>query len=113
MASNPITSWQIDREKMEMVMDFIFLGSKITADSDCSHEITTCLFLGRKAMINLDSVLESKDIHFIDKGSYSQSYGFSCTDVRAGQEIWLSTKELIISNHAAGGLSNHAAGEDF
>ena len=64
-------------------------------------------------MINLDSVLESKDIHFIDKGSYSQSYGFSCTDVRAGQEIWLSTKELIISNHAAGGLSNHADGEDF
>ena len=54
-------------------------------------------------MINLDSVLESKDIHLIDKGSYSQSYGFSCTDVRAGQEIWLSTKESMLSNHAAGG----------
>ena len=81
MASSPITSWQIKGEKVEAVTDFIFLGSKITADSDCSHEITTCLFLGRKAMINLDSVLESKDIHLIDKGSYSQSYGFSSSHV--------------------------------
>ena len=62
MASGPITSWQIDGETVETVTDFIFLGSKITADVDCSHEITRCLLLGRKAMTNLDSILKSKDI---------------------------------------------------
>jgi len=62
MASGPITSWQIDGETMETVTDFIFLGSKITADGDCSHEIKRCLLLGRKAMANLDSVLKSRDI---------------------------------------------------
>ena len=62
MASSLITSWQIDGETMETVIDFIFLGSKITADGDCSHEIKRCLLLGRKAMINLDSVLKSRDI---------------------------------------------------
>ena len=62
MLSGPITSWQIDRETMEIVRDFIFLGSKITADADCSHEIKRCLLLGRKAMTNLDSILKSKDI---------------------------------------------------
>jgi len=63
MASGPITSWQIDGETMETVTDFIiFLGSKITADSDCSHEIKRCLLLGRKAMTNLDSILKSRDI---------------------------------------------------
>ena len=62
MASSPITSWQIDRETMETVRDFIFLGSKITADGDCSHEIKRLLLLGRKAMINLDSMLKSRDI---------------------------------------------------
>ena len=62
MASLPITSWQIDGEKMETVTDFIFLGSKITADGDCSHEIKRHLLLGRKAMTNLDSILESRDI---------------------------------------------------
>ena len=62
MASSPITSWQIDREKMETVADFIFLGSKVTADGDCSHEIKRCLLLGRKAMTNLDGVLKSRDI---------------------------------------------------
>ena len=61
MASGLITSWQIDRETMEMVTDFIFLGSKITADGDCSHEIKRCLLLGRKAMTNLDSILKSRD----------------------------------------------------
>ena len=61
MASSLITSWQIDRETMEMVTDFIFLGSKITADGDCSHEIKRCLLLGRKAMTNLDSILKSRD----------------------------------------------------
>ena len=62
MASGPITSWQIDGETMETGTDFIFLGSKITTDGDCSHEIKRCLLLGRKAMINLDSILKSRDI---------------------------------------------------
>ena len=62
MASGPITSWHIDGKTMEIVTDFIFWGSKITADGDCSHEIKKCLFLGRKAMINLDSILKSRDI---------------------------------------------------
>ena len=62
MTSGPITSWQIDGETMETMTDFIFRGSKITADGDCSHKIKRCLLLGRKAMTNLDSVLESRDI---------------------------------------------------
>ena len=62
MTSGPITSWQIDRETMETVADFIFLGSKIITDGDCSHEIKICLLLGRKAMTNLDSILKSRDI---------------------------------------------------
>ena len=62
MASNPITSWQIDRETVETVAEFILLGSKITADGDCSHEIKRHLLLGRKAMTNLDSILESRNI---------------------------------------------------
>ena len=62
MASSPITSWQIDGETMETVSDFIFLGSKITADGDCSHEIRRCLLLGRKVMTNLDSIFKSRDI---------------------------------------------------
>ena len=62
MASSPITSWQIDGETMETVKDFIILGSKITADGDCSHEIKRCLLLGRKVMTNLDSILKSRDI---------------------------------------------------
>ena len=67
MVSGPITSWQIEGEKVEAVTDFIFLGSKITADSDCSHEIKRCLLLGRKAMTNLDSILESTDISLLTK----------------------------------------------
>ena len=66
MASSPITSWQIDGETMETVTDFIFLGSKITADGDCSHRIKRCLLLGRKAMNNLDSILKSRH-YFADK----------------------------------------------
>ena len=62
MASSPITSWEIDGETVETASDFIFLGSKITADDDCSHEIKRCLLLGRKAMTNLDSILKSGDI---------------------------------------------------
>ena len=76
MGFGPITSWQIDGETMEIVTDFIFLGSKITASGDCSHEIKRCLLLGRKAMSNLDSILKSKH-YFSDKGPSSQSYGFS------------------------------------
>ena len=67
MASSPITSWQIDGETMETVTNFIFLGSKISADGDCSHEIKTHLLLGRKAMTNLDSILKSRDIIFPTK----------------------------------------------
>ena len=62
MASGPISSWQIEGEKVETVTDFIFLGSKITADGDCSHKIKRCLLFGRKAMTNLDSILKSRDI---------------------------------------------------
>ena len=62
MASGPITSWQIDGETMETLTDFIFLGSKITADGDCSHEIKRCLLLGRKVMTNLDSIVKSRDL---------------------------------------------------
>ena len=67
MASGPMTSWQIDGETMETVMDFLFLGSKITVDSDCSHEIRRCLPLGRKAVTNIDSILKSKDITLLTK----------------------------------------------
>ena len=77
MASGPITSWQIDGETVETVSDFIFGGSKITADGDCSHEIKRCLLLGRKVMTNLDSILKSRDIYFANKGLSSQGYGFS------------------------------------
>ena len=76
VASSPITSWQIDGETMETVRDFIFLGSKITADGECSHEIKRCLLLGRKAMTNLDSILKSRH-YFANKGPSSQGYGFS------------------------------------
>ena len=80
IASGPITSWQINGETMETVTDSIFLGFKITADDDCSHEIKRCLLLGRKAMTNLDSIL--KNIHyFANKGLSSQSYCFSSSHV--------------------------------
>ena len=79
MASSPITPWQIVREIMEIVRDFIFLGSKITADGDCSHEIKIHLLLGRKAMTNINNILKSRD--FVNKGLSSQSYGFSSSHV--------------------------------
>ena len=75
MASSPITSWQIDGETMETVRDFIFSGSKITADGDCSNEIKRHLLLGRKAMANPDCILKIRDID--NKGPSNQSYGFS------------------------------------
>ena len=74
MASGPITSWQIEGEKMETVTDFIFLDSRITADGDCSHEIKRCLLLGRKAMTNLDSILKSRDITLPTRVHFSSSY---------------------------------------
>ena len=74
MASGPITSWEIDGETVETVTDFIFGGSKITADGDCSHEIKRCLLIGRKAMTNIDSILKKQRNHFVDKGPYSQNY---------------------------------------
>ena len=79
IASSPLTSWQIDRETMETVIDFIFLGSKITSDGDWSHENKRRLLLGRKAMTKLDSVLINRDI--TSKGPYSQIYGFSSSHV--------------------------------
>ena len=80
--SVPITSWQIGGETMETVTDFIFLGSKITADGDCSHEIKRCLLLGRKAIGNVDSELKSRDITLPTKVPSSQSYGFSSSHVQ-------------------------------
>ena len=73
MAFGPITSWQIDGETVEIVADFILGGSKITADGNCSREMERCLLLGRKAMMNLDSILKSRDITLPKKGPYSQS----------------------------------------
>ena len=81
MASGPITSWQIDGETMETVTDFIFLGSKITADGDCRLEIESHLLLGRKVMTNLDSILKSRDIIFANKDPSSQNYRFSSSHV--------------------------------
>ena len=79
MASGPITSWQIDGETVDTVTNFIWGGTKITAGGDCSHEIKRCLFLGRKVMTNLDSILKSRDI--TNKGLSTQSYGFSSSRV--------------------------------
>ena len=81
MASGPITSWKIDGETVETVVDFNFGGSKITADGDCSHEIKRCLLLRRKVMTNLDSILKIRDITLPTKGLPSQSYGFSSSHV--------------------------------
>ena len=80
MASGPLTSWQIDGETMETMRDFIWGGSKIIGDSDCSHEIKRHLLLGRKAMTNLDSILKSRH-YFANKGSSRQNYGFSSSHV--------------------------------
>ena len=81
MASCPITSWKIDEKTMETVTDFIFLGSKITEDGDCSHEIKRCLLLGRKVITNLDSILKSRDINLPTKVHLVRSYGFSSSHV--------------------------------
>ena len=80
MASGPITSWEIDGETVETVSDFIFLGSKITTDGDCRHEIKKCLLLGRRVMTNIDSIFKSRDITLPTKVCL-QGYGFSCGHV--------------------------------
>ena len=86
MASGPVTSQQIDGETVETVSDFIFLGSKITADGDCSHEIKRCLLLGRKVMTNLDSILKSKDITLPTKVCLVKAMAFPV--VMYGCESW-------------------------
>ena len=90
IASSPITSWQIDGETMETVTDFVFLGSKITADGDCSHEIKRCLLLGRKVMTNLDSILKSRDITLITKVHLVKAMVFP--GVMYGCESWTIKK---------------------
>ena len=81
MATGSITSWQMDGETMETVSHFIFWGSKITVDGDCSHKIKRCLLLGRKAMTNLKNILKSRDIALPKKVQLSQGYGFSSSHV--------------------------------
>ena len=90
MATGPITSWQIDGETMETVSDFIFGGSKITADGDCSHEIKRCLLLGRKVMTNLDSILKSRDITLPTKFCLVKAMVFAV--VMYGCESWTIKK---------------------
>ena len=90
VASSPITSWKIDGETMDIVRDFIFLGSKITADGDCSHEIKRCSFIGRKAMKNLDSILKSRDITLPTKVCLVKAMTFPV--VVYGCESWTITK---------------------
>ena len=90
MASGPITSWQIDAETIETVPDFIFLGSKITADGDCSHESKRCLLLGRKTMTNLDSILKSRDITLLTKVRLVKAMVFPV--VMYGCESWTIRK---------------------
>ena len=91
MASSPITSWQVDGETMETVRDFILMGSKITADGDCSHEIKRCLLLGRKAMTNLDSILKSRDITLPTKVHLVKTMVFPV--VMYGCESWTVKKD--------------------
>ena len=104
MASSPITSWQIDGETIETITDFIFLGSKITADGDCSHEIKKCLLLGRKAMTNLDSILKSRDITLLTKVHPIKAMVFLVVMYRC--KSWTikksSTEELMVLNFGVG-----------
>ena len=90
MAFGPITSWQVEGENMEVVTGFLFLGSRITADGDCSHEIRRCLLLGRKAMTNLDSVLKSRDIILLTVAHIVKAVAFPV--VICGSESWTITK---------------------
>ena len=101
MASGPITSWQINEETMETETDFIFLGSKITADGDCSHVIKRCLFLGRKAMTNLDSILQSRDITLLTNVYIVKAmvfpivlYGCECWSIKKAEHRRIDAFEL-------------------
>ena len=94
MASGPITSWQIDGESVETVSVFIFLGCKITADGDCSHEIKRCLLLGRKVMTNLDSILKSRDITLPTKVRLVKAVVFPV--VVYGCESWTIKRKLSV-----------------
>ena len=104
MASSPITSWEIDGETVETVSDFIFLGFKITADGDCSHEIKRCLLLGRKAMTNLDSMFKSRHITLPTKVLLAKAMVFPV--VMYGCESWTvkkaESKELMLLNCGVG-----------
>ena len=104
MASDPITSWQVDGETVETVADFIFLGSKITADGDCSHEINRHLLLGRKVMTNLDSIFKSRDITLSTKVHLVRAVVFPV--VMYGYESWTVKKaecqELMLLNCGVG-----------
>jgi len=113
MASSPITSWQIDREKLETVTDFIFLGSKITVPGDCSHEIKRCLLLGRKAMTNLDSILKSRDITLLTKVFTIKAIVFPVVmyGVRVGPLGRLRAEELMFLNCGAGEDSWESLGQ--
>ena len=106
MASSPFTSWQMEREKAEVVSDFIFLGSKITSDGDYSHEIKRHLLFGRKAMTNLDSVVKSRDITLLTKAHIIKLWFFPV--VMYGCESW-TIQKVECQEHM---LSNCAAGED-
>ena len=101
MASGPVTSWQIDREAMKTVTDFIFLGSRITSDGDCSHEIKRRLLLGRKAMTNLDSILKNRDITLPTKVHIVKAvvfpvvmFGFECWTVKEAERRRIDDFEL-------------------
>ena len=96
MASSPITSWEIDGETVETVADFIFLGSKITVDDDCSHEIKRCLLLGRKVMTNPDSIFKSKDITLSTKVPLVKAMVFPV--VMYGCESWTIKKARVPKN---------------
>ena len=103
MAFRPITSWQIDGETVETVSDFIFGGSKITADGDCSREIKRCLLLGKKVMTNLDSIFKSRDITLPTKVHLAKAMVFPV--VMYGYESWpikLSMEELMLLNYGVG-----------
>ena len=104
MASSSITSWKIDGETVETVTAFIFLGSKITADGDCSHEIKRHLLLARKAITNLDSILKSRDITLPTQVHIVKAMVFPvvCMDVRVGPSRKLSTKELMLLSCGVG-----------
>ena len=100
LASGPIISWQIDGERMETVGDFIFLGSKIIADGDCSYEVKRCLLLGRKVMTNLDSILKSRDITLPTKVCLVKAMFFPVVMYRC--KCWTIKKELMLLNCGVG-----------